>query len=356
MHGLSHHTINLLCFKTMDSFTNSTPQPTEVIEINIAYAIFIPLLSLFAIVGNLLIIVAFWRLPSLREKPSELLILNLSCIDLITGSVVLPLWAPNYITPGHWPFGEIGCMLAVIPVNITIHASLYTLIAISVDRFLLVLKEYPKYLKLQSRFRVRMTIAGCWVFAMLIWVIETAMWNYAKTLDQTASNIDFTKSCLSPPRRVQEYSLSIFLTLYFTPVITVCGLSIFFLYFLHRRLKKTKSPGTSQVSQVPSAQQANQVQTTGSTQGSASTKNRYIKPAVSMLILVFAMAICMLPYCFYVMIIELFCETCNTLVVIYAVFLLQFCNACLDPFLYGMTQRKIRRFYCSCFKTRIQPT
>ena len=135
----------------------------------------------------------------------------------------------------------------------------------------------------------------------------------------------------------------------------VCGLSISFLYFLHRRLKKTKSSEASQASQVPSAQQANQEPSGSSRQGNSFTKNRYIKPAVSMLILVFAMAICMLPYCFYVMIIELFCETCNTLKVIYAVFLLQFCNACLDPFLYGMTQRKIRRFYCSCFNNQIQP-
>ena len=148
-----------------------------------------------------------------------------------------------------------------------------------------------------------------------------------------------------------EYK-NIFLIL-FTPVMTVCKLSISFL--LHHRLKKTKSSGASEASQVPSAQQANQVPTTGSTQGSASTKNRYIKPAVSMLILVFAMVICMLPYCLYVMIIQLFCETCNTLVVIYAIFLLQFCIACLDPFLYGMNQKKTR-FYCSCFNNRIQPT
>lgn len=337
-------------------------------EINILYAIFIPLLSFFTIVGNLLILLAFWKVPSLRDKPSELLILNLSCIDLITGSVVLPFWAPVYITPGYWPFGEIGCLLAVIPVNITIHASLYTLLAISVDRLLLVGCEYPQYMKLQSRHRVRITIIGCWIFAMLIWILEAGLWNYAKKLDYTAANIDFSKSCLSPPRRVKTYSLTVFLSLFFTPVMTVVGLSSAFLYFLRRRLKKTKTSGMSQPAssvqpRVPSIadRQApnSQEPTSSSTQGQASStnKNRYIKPAVSLLILVFAMAICMLPYCFYVMIIELFCETCNSLIVIYAVFLLQFCNACLDPFLYGLTQRKIRRFYCTCLgNNRVQAT
>ena len=52
---------------------------------NLFFAIFIPILCFLITIGNLGTIIAFWKLPSLRDKPSELLILSLSCADFITG-------------------------------------------------------------------------------------------------------------------------------------------------------------------------------------------------------------------------------------------------------------------------------
>ena len=64
---------------------NTTVQPTPDVEIevdiDIGYAIFLPVLILTTTVMNIGTIVAFWRLPTLRDKPSELLILNLACSD-----------------------------------------------------------------------------------------------------------------------------------------------------------------------------------------------------------------------------------------------------------------------------------
>ena len=341
----------------MDLKNGSTSASDRKIEIELAYAIAIPFLSFVTTVGNLLILVAFLKIPSLWVKPSEALILNLSVVDLLTGAVVLPLWACGYIAPGYWPFGETGCKLAIIFVNIATQASLYTLISISIDRLLLVVTEYPQYLKLQSRYRVRVTIFCCWTLSMFGWVIEIALWDFAKTIDQTAGNVDYTKRCLSPPRRLESFSTYMFVTLYWTPIMTICGLSVAFLFFLRKRLKKSRTSGmASQELSQARDQQTTQDHSQGSAKGSSTTSNRYIKPAVTLLILVLAMAICMLPYCLYVMIIELFCETCTSFRLLYIFFLLQFGNACIDPFLYGMTQRKIRHFYMSCFSNKIQPT
>ena len=320
---------------------------------------------------------------------------------------MLPLWAPAFISSNHyWPFGEIGCRLALIPANVTIYASLYTLLAISVDRLLLVGCEYPRYMKLQSRYRVRATIVGCWVFATSLVLVETALWDYGKSLDGPAGQINFDRVCLSPSRdNIRAFSLTISFGLYFTPVVTVVGLSATFLYFLHRRLKKSNTTSGLSRQGVSSSQQegASSLQSThikvsvessltitprimpgltpitnnqhssindssstssgqGSHQGSSRgqainpSRSRYIKPTVSLLILVFAMAICMLPYCLYVFILEFVCKECQNITAVYALFLVQYCNACLDPFLYGLTQRKIRRFYCGCIvNNRVQP-
>ena len=88
---------------------------------------------------------------------------------------------------------------------------------------------------------------------------------------------------------------------------------------------------------------------------SAVTRNLYVKPAITLIGLVVSMAVCMLPYALYVVIIESGCQWCNSTDVLYALLLLQFCNACLDPFIYVFTRRKMRQFYTTCFcRCRIQ--
>ena len=76
-------------------------------------------------------------------------------------------------------------------------------------------------------------------------------------------------------------------------------------------------------------------------------RNRYIKPGITLIGVVLAMTICMLPFGFYVIIIESGCEECNDNDILYGLFLMLLCNACIDPFIYVLTQRKIRKFYDS---------
>ena len=66
------------------------------------------LIILVNIVGNTGTIAAFVKIRSLHEKPSDLLILNLSIADLGLGLMQL------YFLPALlkvWPWGEIGCKL-----------------------------------------------------------------------------------------------------------------------------------------------------------------------------------------------------------------------------------------------------
>ena len=386
---------------------NATLQPIQdedvEININIGYAIFVPVLILVTTAMNIGTIAAFWKIPTLRDKPSELLILNLACSDLLTGLIVIPLASNLYITPNWWPAGEIGCAIWILSIDISVHGTLFALMTISLDRFLLVYLEYPKYIKNVTRKRVYTIVASGWIIALLTATLEMGLWEKAKDLDETAGEIDHTKYCLSPPRRVRTFSLCFFLILYFFPVMFVCGLSVAFLYQLRIRLRKFEGNASSSVGangiktagialsassgslvseNVSSSQpkdnsphsaysngvafgtnkiELNHSVSSGdliSTQAVSSNRkkgvmsysvvrNRYIKPGVTLVGLVSAMAICMLPYSFYVIIIESGCEHCNNLKLLYGLILMQFCNACLDPFIYVLTRKRMRRFFCS---------
>ena len=345
--------------------TNATQDITTVnssdileLQVDFAFAIFIPTLCFFIILGNLATIIAFWKVPSLCETPSELLILSLSCSDLTTGLIVIPLFSPMYITPQSWPFGELTCMILTFFTDLTLHSSLFTLCAISSDRFLLVFKDYSQYITTQSYSRIKKTIILGWVLSVTSGAVEISLWRVAKNLDETASSIDYDKYCLSPPRRMNSFALAYFLILYLTPVIIVCGLSVLFFCLLHQRLKHSwdmraesqliklskKTPQShDNLSPVPSASSETQI-------ANQALQNlqckRYIKPAITLLALVTAMAVTTLPYCFYVIAVDI-CGECSNWSVLYTLLLLQFCNACIDPFIYAMTQRKIQKFFKS---------
>ena len=107
------------------SSANQSGSPS--IQVDVFYAIFYQRVIIVITIMNLASIVAFWSLPSLREKPSELLILNLSCADLLTGMVLLPYGCLQYITHEYEPTGETGCIEGIAFLVFSIHGSLFAL-------------------------------------------------------------------------------------------------------------------------------------------------------------------------------------------------------------------------------------
>lgn len=338
------------------------------------------------VIGNLLTLIAFWREPKLREKPSDMLICALAGVDFVTGLVVMPLMSPLYITPGDWPLGEAGCRVLISLSNIVLNSNLVLLIFISLDRYLLVSREYPQYVKIQSEHRIYACILLSFCLAALAVGAEQGPWEYAKTVNAVAAGIDYDKFCLSPPRRITRFSIGFFVVSYLLPVVIVGILSVAFLYLLRKRMKKNltqvRPSDTASSSQAHSDNHATNTTTTTTTRGDEtsalevatisavktsapttegqhqqaenSTRNRYIKPAITLIALVTAMGICMLPYCLYVVVVNWFCPQCANVEVLYAVLLLQYCNSCLDPILYAATQSKIRKFYRARFNALLR--
>ena len=110
---------------TFDNTANETSLDSS-IEINVTYAVVIPVACILTIVGNLGTIYAFRKLPELWDKPSDMLILSLSCADLMTGLIVLPLFTPMLATPGYWPFGETTCRVLASCSEVLSISSVYT--------------------------------------------------------------------------------------------------------------------------------------------------------------------------------------------------------------------------------------
>ncbi|XP_072018230.1 5-hydroxytryptamine receptor 7-like [Amphiura filiformis] len=310
-------------------------------------------LSLITVLANLGTIIAFWKVKSLGEKPADLLILSLAFIDLFQGLIMLPFHMSLDILDGRWIWGELGCKFYVPMALASITNGLLILCTISLDRLLLVKLQYPKYMKFQSKPRVLLAISICWLLSLVPAVIDVGFWEYAKSLNNSVPiNFDFV--CLSPTRwMMPKVSLVFLFTFFFMPVFLVAVFSLSFLHALHLRLQKIRRVGPEDEIAMPNSNSS----TTGSMSSGKRlqrSRNRYIKPAMTLGALVAAMCVSILPYLSYVVVVGLICPTClNPLAVHYLVFLL-YLTPLLDPIMYGITESKLRKFYVSCFKRLIK--
>ena len=137
-------------------------------------------LSMTAILGNILILIAFHKESSLHQ-PSKLLLRSLAATDLCAGlfsePVAITYWMS--VVNEHWNICRYALVAHFITGYILGGASLWTLTTISVDRLLALL--------LGLRYRQVVTLKRTWVIVFTLWVISTAFsatwfWNSLITL------------------------------------------------------------------------------------------------------------------------------------------------------------------------------
>ena len=74
--------------------------------------------------------------PQMRST-TNVLILNLAVADLLFIVFCVPFTATDYMI-NHWPFGLTLCQAVQYLIYVTSYVSIYTLILMSIDRFLAV--------------------------------------------------------------------------------------------------------------------------------------------------------------------------------------------------------------------------
>ena len=137
-------------------------------------------LSMTALLGNAIILVALHKEPSLYP-PTKLLFRCLATTDLCVGLISEPLVVINLISVvrKRWIICYYSSLLSIIMGYILASVSLFTLTAISVDRFLALL--------LGLRYRQVVTLKRTYVATAFFWVlpiVSTALyfWNNHITL------------------------------------------------------------------------------------------------------------------------------------------------------------------------------
>ncbi|XP_045190806.2 octopamine receptor 1-like [Mercenaria mercenaria] len=185
------------CFNASNALTDE-PTPDIVVK-----TVALGMIDLAVVLGNSLVIAAVLTTRKLRTV-TNIFIVSLACADLLLGFAVLP-FSISIEVVDVWLWGQIWCSMWLAIDVWLCTASILSLCAISLDRFVAV--THPiRYPSIMSPFRGRVLVSLVWILSFVICLPPLLGWNdggesekkYTNSFhNRSTSNLD--KLLDSPP-------------------------------------------------------------------------------------------------------------------------------------------------------------
>ncbi|XP_060106939.1 neuropeptide FF receptor 1-like [Heteronotia binoei] len=166
--------------QTINSTRNLTYSPYYQHSLSVAAIYIVAYLFIFALcmVGNSLVCFVVLKNAQMRTV-TNLFILNLAISDLLVGIFCVPTTLVDNLITG-WPFSNSICKMSGLVQGMSVSSSVFTLVAIAVDRFRCIVYPFKSKLTL---FQALNTIAIIWVLAITIMCPSAVMLTVAQLED-----------------------------------------------------------------------------------------------------------------------------------------------------------------------------
>ncbi|XP_067326703.1 neuropeptide FF receptor 1-like [Anolis sagrei] len=173
----AHEDINQTTYTLGSSKRNLTYSPyyQHSLPIAASYTVAYLLIFVFCMLGNGLVCFIILRNRRMRTV-TNLFILNLAISDLLVGIFCVPTTLVDNLITG-WPFSNSICKLSGLAQGMSVSSSIFTLVAIAVDRFRCIVHPFkPKLTFLQA-----LNVIGIiWILAITIMCPSAVMLTVAQ--------------------------------------------------------------------------------------------------------------------------------------------------------------------------------
>lgn len=188
--------------------------------VNIFWMVLYTLLFLVAVGGNLLVCCVVLGQERMRTV-TNFFLLNLAIGDMAKGLICIPFtYVVNILVP-YWPFADFMCPFLLYAQAAFVFLSAFTLVAMSIDRYVAIL--YPLRPKLTSR-NAFLTISVVWLLALLFplpTAIKSRVHNPYHVNDTDECHKGMCSEVFDNMNLLYIYSMAIMCIQYFVPLIVL---------------------------------------------------------------------------------------------------------------------------------------
>ncbi|KAI4801111.1 hypothetical protein KUCAC02_000037 [Chaenocephalus aceratus] len=182
------------------SLVNSSSWKAESLVISLGFSV----IFLLGTVGNSLVLAVLFRNGQMNTKTTNMFIFNLGIADLCFIVFCVPFQATIY-TLDEWVFGPVVCKLVHFIIFLTMYASIFTLTAVSLDRYLAIC--YPLHSR-EMRTPKNAIISICLVWALAL-VFSGPYLSYYSQMD-LAGTVVCIPDWESKPRIIMDVCTFVF--------------------------------------------------------------------------------------------------------------------------------------------------
>ncbi|XP_069809302.1 alpha-1B adrenergic receptor [Dendropsophus ebraccatus] len=305
-----------------------------------------------AIVGNIMVIISVVTNRQLRI-PTNYLIVNLAIADLFLSSTVLPFSATLEIAD-YWVFGRIFCDIWAAMDVLCCTASIFSLCAISIDRYIGV-RYSLQYPTIVTRKRVLLALLGVWMLSIVISIGPLLGWKQQTVTDEAVCDITTEPF----------YAIFSSLTSFYIPLIVILVMYCR-VYVVAKRITKNLEAGVMKES-MDSKELTLRIHCRNMNDGSPNSKSKNQQPRSSLSvrllkfsrekkaaktlgIVVGLFILCWLPFFTALPLGSIFKELEPPLTVQKVIFWLGYFNSCLNPIIYPCSSKEFKRAFIRILK------
>ncbi|GCB79311.1 galanin receptor type 1b isoform X4 [Scyliorhinus torazame] len=208
-----------------------TSDGPEVVMVPVAFG----LIFLLGMAGNALVIVVLGRTKAKRARSTtNIFILNLSVADLSFLLLCVPFQATIYSLP-EWIFGALLCKLVHYSFTVTMLVSIFTLVTMSVDRYIAVVHSKRPPCN-RNRRNASVAVAGTWTLSLLT-ALPVARHQTLVSGYHRAPNCSFCWEVWEEDTLKQVYKVTIVIIGYLLPLLLICCCYAKVLFHLHKKVR-----------------------------------------------------------------------------------------------------------------------